>query len=321
MDSSDKKTFLGFDREDLPIVLFAILSGLLILLAILSSFTYKNYFKVDELKHSIVKEDPFKNVKLTAQSAAVWDMKNQKFIFTEQSNKVMPLASIAKLMTAMAALELVPNYTVIPITREYLEEEGDTGLLVNERWRLEDLVILTLVSSSNDGSRAIASIAGAAAAKQSQTAMSGRDLFVQYLNKRAKELGLNSTTFKNENGLDVNGSEGGAYGTARDVALLVDYMVRNHKKILEPTKSNSLQISSLDSVRHRLKNTNSIVDRIPGIIASKTGFTDLAQGNLAVAFSPGMGGPYVVVVLGSTYSERFQDVERLVQATLSQINK
>jgi D-alanyl-D-alanine carboxypeptidase len=51
---------------------------------------------------------------------------------------------------------------------------------------------------------------------------------------------------------------------------------------------------------------------------SKTGYTDLAGGNLAVVFDAGIGHPVAVVVLGSTKEERFTDVQRLVRATSAQ---
>lgn len=52
-------------------------------------------------------------------------------------------------------------------------------------------------------------------------------------------------------------------------------------------------------------------------MASKTGLTDLAGGNLAIAFDAGLGHPIVVVVLGSTEDGRLTDVENLVDATLA----
>jgi D-alanyl-D-alanine carboxypeptidase len=66
-----------------------------------------------------------------------------------------------------------------------------------------------------------------------------------------------------------------------------------------------------------MKNTNQGVVQVPGALLSKTGFTDLAGGNLVVVFDAGMAHPVAVVVLGSTVEGRFTDVKRLMDATLA----
>jgi D-alanyl-D-alanine carboxypeptidase len=143
------------------------------------------------------------------------------------------------------------------------------------------------------------------------------------MNSRAQELGLKSVLFYNDNGLDldVDSENSGAYGNAEDVAKLVDYIIQKHPEILEPTKHSRMSIVSKNNIVHDIKNTNIIVENIPGVIGSKTGFTDLAQGNLTVAFSPGLSGPFVAVVLGSTYDDRFNDINRLISATINHISQ
>jgi D-alanyl-D-alanine carboxypeptidase len=56
---------------------------------------------------------------------------------------------------------------------------------------------------------------------------------------------------------------------------------------------------------------------MPGLLLSKTGYTDLAGGNLVIVFDVGIGHPVAIVVLGSTRDARFTDVEKLMHATLS----
>ena len=58
---------------------------------------------------------------------------------------------------------------------------------------------------------------------------------------------------------------------------------------------------------------------IPGLLGGKTGYTNLAGGNLAVIYDAGLNHPIVVVVLGSTLEGRFGDVETLVDATYGYI--
>jgi len=63
-------------------------------------------------------------------------------------------------MTAIVALEMLPEETVVTIQKEDVAQEGDSGLLVGERWRLADLLRYILTTSSNDGASAVATVAG-----------------------------------------------------------------------------------------------------------------------------------------------------------------
>ena len=60
---------------------------------------------------------------------------------------------------------------------------------------------------------------------------------------------------------------------------------------------------------------------MPGLLAAKTGYTDLSGGNVAVVTSPGIEGPFVTVILGSSFSGRFVDLEKLSRATLEYLEK
>jgi D-alanyl-D-alanine carboxypeptidase len=79
-----------------------------------------------------------------------------------------------------------------------------------------------------------------------------------------------------------------------------------------------LQFASAEK-RYSAENTNVVIDKIPNLIASKTGYTDLAGGNLVIAFDAGLNHPIIISVLGSTEKGRFSDVLQLVQATLKQL--
>jgi len=262
------------------------------------------------------KKNPFDKVSLEAKSAFVWDVKENKVLFGLNEEVQLPLASITKLMTALLVTEIVPEGTIITIKRDDILPEGDNGLRVGERWVLSDVLDFTLVASSNDGAHALASVIGFVKPKQdNQTA---QDLFIDEMNKRARKLGLAQTFFLSESGLDLNGAISGSYGSARDVATLMGYIIENKPEILEATKYAGLEISSKDYI-HSVENTNKYVESIPGIIGSKTGFTDLAGGNLVVAFDVGIGHPVVAVVLGSSREGRFADIEKLVEASIEKV--
>lgn len=256
---------------------------------------------------------PFDTLDLKAKAVYVYDVAEGKVLYKKNEFAQLPLASITKLMMALTATELLPKDSKITIKKEFLEEEGDTGLLANESWTLRDLLDFSLVASSNDGARSIASVVGAFDLQNDDFDL-GRKDFITKMNLRAQELGLKQTYFINESGLDV-GSASGGYGSAIDVEKLMQYILQNKPDILEATKFQKVTVDSLSNLQHTAKNTNIDVGNIPGLLASKTGFTDSAGGNLAVAFDASIGHPIIVVVLGSTIEGRFQDVSSLVKAS------
>jgi D-alanyl-D-alanine carboxypeptidase len=263
--------------------------------------------------------DPFAALSLEAKSAYVLDINSNKLIFEKNGEAQLPLASLTKIMTAVTALSVVPESTIVTIEKDDLKLEGDSGLYADERWRLADLLGLTLIESSNDGAFAAASSIGAIEANTSDKEI-GRRVFVDLMNRKAKELGLSQTYFLNPTGLDENAEMAGGYGSARDVAYLFSYAVGKYPDIFRSTRYSSLKVESLNAPTHTAVNTNKDLDGVPVIIASKTGYTDLAGGNLAIVFDAGVGRPITVVVLGSTISGRFEDVKKLAWATIDALS-
>lgn len=249
----------------------------------------------------IRKIDPFMTISLQAKSAYVWDIQKQKVLFAKNANDVLPLASITKIMTATVASEMLSPTTTISISRADLAQDGDSGLLLDERWTFKKLLDFTLAVSSNDGATALASAADPD--------------FVNKMNEKAKELGLSSMRFYNPTGLDESMTLSGGYGSAADVAKLFSYTLQTHPEIFGATRYARFTTSSLDKINHTAINTDAEINNIPGIIGSKTGFSDLAGGNLAIIYDASINYPVVVVVLGSTYDGRFDDVTALVRAT------
>ena len=264
---------------------------------------------------ALKREKVFSQTETEAVAVYVFDAENGKELYSKNGDIQLPLASLTKVMTAITALSIVPEYSVVDIDHDFLSAEGDSGLYANERWKLKDLLHLTLVQSSNDGAHAIASVAGAFE-KGNDEFVVGRDAFIDDMNKKAKELNLTQTYFLNETGLDVNERLAGGYGSARDVSRMMAFAVKNYRDIFEATARKQLMFTSDSNLPHASRNTNIAVDEIPGLIASKTGYTDLAQGNVVVAFEIEPGHPIVVSVLGSTPQGRFDDVKKLVWATV-----
>ncbi|MCI5108256.1 MAG: hypothetical protein MRY49_00215 [Candidatus Pacebacteria bacterium] len=253
-----------------------------------------------------------------AESVIVWDIKRGKAIYEKNADASKPLASIAKIMTAVTAFDLVPKNTAVSIDEEALKQYGESGLISNERWKLGDLVDFSLVESSNDGIAAVASAVGAIRAGDPDKRNAGRVNFIDLMNQKAREIGMKNTSFSNESGLDIyDESQAGAIGSAKDIALLFEYTLENHPEVLEATSREIYQTTSLSNYYHVAVNTNEAIDKIPALIGSKTGYTDISGGNLAVIIDPGINNPIVIVVLGSTFEERFSDVVVLSEATLN----
>lgn len=255
-------------------------------------------------------QSAFGQITLEAKAAYVYDAVEERELYSKNGTLPLPLASLTKLMTSLVVIEASPGALTVTIGREALQKEGDTGLLAEERWGLPELVGFTLTTSSNDGAFALA----AALAPYLQDTEGNPSTFERAMNGKAKSFGFTSMYFSGSTGLD-EGSVVGGYGSAKDVALLLAYLVGRHPEFLEPTAYETASFASADAL-HNAENTNKRVASIPGLIASKTGFTDLAGGNLAIAFEHGPARPIIVVVLGSSQEGRFDDVEKLVKKTI-----
>lgn len=268
----------------------------------------------DVIPGHIVSTHVFDQISLDAKAAYVYDMSDKTVLFQKNAEAQLPLASLTKLMTALVATESAPSYLHVAVRKEFLTGEDSRPLSAKEEWRLSDLIDLSLVASSNDAAVSIASVIGSQSSNMTDFDI-GQKEFVSKMNDRAASLNLNQTYFLNPSGLDESSKTAGAYGSASDVAKLISYMIKNHPEILEATKYPQTKISSL-SKEHLIKNTDTALDKIPNIIASKTGFTELAGGNLAIVFDASIGHPVIVVVLGSTQEGRFSDVVNLVNKSV-----
>ena len=268
--------------------------------------------------------NPFEDISLEARAVFVFDLKKRSGLFARNENEKLPLASVTKIMTALVAREHMSESVVATLTGDDISVEGDSGLRTGERWRLGDLISVMLLVSSNDAAHAVAGFVGSEGQPNADRE-NARVKFIGMMNEKALALGLAQTQFFNESGLDIKelraglpvatSATAGGYGSAHDVAFLFAELWNNYPETIEITARKDARIISQDDIAHILPNTNEIVGKISGLVASKTGYTDLAGGNLAIIFDRGIGDPVVAVVLGSTYKGRFDDMEKLVEAS------
>lgn len=303
-------------------VLFIILAGLFSAIFITPKQTANVQDTVDietvPVKQGNEGEIPLalSEVSVRAKAAYVWDVKGQRALYMKNEDEVLPLASITKLMTALLAYEIASADTDTLLTNKAIAQEGGgEGLQAGEEFTLKNLSKLALISSSNDAAYALGASTGVLLGDRDPALQ-----FIEGMNIRAEELELNSLNFKSTTGLDISTSEPGAVGSAKDVSLLVEYILKEHPELLEATTLGGARIYNSQGEYHDIENTNEALYAIPNLIGSKTGYTDLAGGNLTVAFDVGMDRPIIVTVLGSTRDERFTDVIRLVNAVRSNIS-
>lgn len=249
----------------------------------------------------------FANIPLTARAAVVYDMTTGKTLYAKNANAQLPLASLTKLLTMYAALSKYATSTTVTIPQDVMGLSAPHAFTPGQQFALGNLARITLVASLNDGAAAIAQMVADNEHTDVSTVLAGA----------AASLGLTQTYAVNGNGLDMNTAISGGYGSARDIAKLAGTVAMRWPSIASATTHPTAQADSLAGTHFQVKNTDPVVNTIPGLMLSKTGYTDLAGGNLALVFDAGLNHPIAVVVLGSTIKDRFTDGQALVAATLA----
>ncbi|MEK7587088.1 MAG: hypothetical protein AAB453_04430 [Patescibacteria group bacterium] len=281
-----------------------IVVGLLLTIGIISFFI-KPTPAVIVTHEPSAKELAFRDLKLEAKAVIIFDPINQEVIYENNADAQLPIASLTKIMTALIANETLVKEKPVEISTDSIREFGDYGFRVGERWQLKNLLDYTLVTSANDGARALAS-----------AFTPDNESVSEIMNQRAKKLNLNQTYFTNATGLDYFDKLPSAQSSARDLSKLFSYILTKQPELFEATTRETINTSSLDLNLYSGQNTNKLAGKIPGLLGSKTGFTDVASGNLVLAFDRGLNQPIVVVVLGSSADGRFSDMEELIHKTM-----
>ncbi|OGG71801.1 hypothetical protein A3A35_02675 [Candidatus Kaiserbacteria bacterium RIFCSPLOWO2_01_FULL_51_21] len=262
--------------------------------------------------------DLFKDLSLEAKAVIVIDWSRNQVLFEKNANAQLPLASLSKLMTVVVADEVLPKGSAVTIRPKDAKQSDNAPLRAGEQWRLKDLLDFTLIGSSNSGASALASEATAALHGETEEKnIQPSSVFLERMNQKAAELGLSQTYFLNETGLDQSSEVPGNNGSARDMAKLLGYIITSRPELLDATRYPEFSAVTVGNTRYRVQNTDTALGHIPGLIGSKTGLTDLAGGNLAVAFDAGIEHPIIVVILGSSQEGRFVDIQKLVDTSLS----
>lgn len=290
-------------------------SGIALLLAsgVLALFFFIPFVLNKEKESTLVAEaaldapDAFARLQIDAKAAIVYDIATGETIYEKNADAQLPLASLTKLLTVYTALTVLSPDTPITIPKEAARLEGPHLFREGQTFSLADLARLSLTASLNDGAAAIA-IATAERENRSES---------ETLAAAAAALDLSQTYAVNGSGLDVSSAVSGGYGSARDMAHLAGALLKKAPDIVYATTLSTAEAVSEGGTAYSVRNTDPMVTTIPRLLLSKTGYTDLAGGNLAIVFDSGIGHPIAVVVLGSSQKARFTDSSALIAATLA----
>ncbi len=238
-------------------------------------------------------------VEVSAPAAVLMEAGTGRVLFEKNAHEVRPCASITKVMTLCLTFDALEsgqlNITDQLSASAHAASMGgsDIWLKEGELMSVDDLIKATVIMSANDAAVVLAeNVAGS------------EEAFVQRMNERAGELGMEETVFKNCNGLDEEGHVTSAY----DVALMSRELIR-HEKIKDYT------LTWIDYVRDgatQLVNTNKLIRSYKGITGLKTGTTSQA-GSCITATAERNGLRLIAVILGAgSTDDRFKDAAALL---------
>ena len=236
---------------------------------------------------------------IRAESAIVVDAMTGQVLFDKNASMQLPPASLTKLFTAFAALEVADLNQQMTVAPADLVGEASMGLTAGEVLPFEALLYGMLLPSGNDAASTIARNLSGSSSKGTAT---GDDAFMAYLNGRVSDLGLNGTRLENPHGLD----QGGHVSTAYDIAKLTIYAMAT-----EPTFAQAIGASNYSRYSHQLTQTNELHTSYPGLIGGKTGVTREAGYSL-MEVAERDGRRVVVVLLGSTADAWYADARALL---------
>ena len=230
---------------------------------------------------------------LPCRAAILIDQTSGAVLYEMNADQTMPIASITKVMTLLLTFEAVhagrlTMDTAVPVSEHAYHMGGSQiWLEPGEQFTLDEMLKAICVSSANDAAVAVAELVGGS-----------EPAFVQQMNARAAELGMEHTTFRNACGLDTEGH----LSTARDVAIMSRTILNTCPEVLHYT---GIWTDTLRGGATQLVNTNKLLKGYNGITGLKTGTTSGA-GVCISASATRDGLDLIAVVLGSlSSSERF----------------
>lgn len=207
---------------------------------------------------------------LSAKTAILMEAETGKVLYEKEADQALPPASVTKVMTLLLIFDALGEGKISldeeVTTSEYAASMGGSQVYLEagETQTVETLIKCISVASGNDACVAMAEKIGGT-----------EDLFVQQMNERAKELGMENTNFVNCNGLDADGH----VTSARDIALMSRELILCYPQIFNYTQiwmENITHVTAKGSSEFGLTNTNKLIRQYEYATGLKTGSTSQA---------------------------------------------
>jgi serine-type D-Ala-D-Ala carboxypeptidase (penicillin-binding protein 5/6) len=225
------------------------------------------------------------NKEFKAKAVLVYEVNSDTILFSQTPDQQLQIASLTKLMTALVSQEDPSFYDPITVTAaDQLNVSPNLRLRIGDQVYPHDLVRAMLVGSANDAAVALANH------------FPNKQVFVDRMNAKAVELGMNSTKFSNPMGFDSASN----YSTATDVLKLVKYALPKlpYQQVWE---NKDYAFTSELGGRYVIKNSSRL--NHTSIKSIKTGNSKGALGNMVVQLEPQNDRKYILIVLGATNRE------------------
>ena len=238
-------------------------------------------------------------LEIKAKSAVLLEPYTGEILYEQNADEQLPPASITKIMSLLLVMEALDrgDFTLetMVTASEHACSMGGSQIWLEpgETMTVDDLLRATVIASANDACVALGELVAGS-----------EEGFVALMNERAKELGMNSTTFKNCTGLDAEGH----ITTAGDVAIMSGELIR-HELIMDYS---TVWMDSLRDGKSELVNTNKLVRFYKGTTGLKTGTTSTAKYCLSATAERDGLSLVAVVMAGETSNDRFEGAKKLL---------
>lgn len=249
--------------------------------------------------------------KLTARSAMVIDAESDNVLFEKNSEEILPIASITKLMTALVFLEnktktwedlveVESGDLIIETESESDLEPAGLNFEAGDKLKVRDVFYGGLIKSANNAMKILSRLTNPCCGKT----------FVDLMNEKARNIGMTGTYFVEPTGLNPENCS-----TAQDLAkLIIESMRKDEIKEALERKIYDIQILRPDGSKYynRARNTNKLLGSFVNLSGAKTGYLE-ESGYCFAGESYYAGRQLIVIILGAKTSEdRFQEAKALI---------
>ena len=205
---------------------------------------------------------------VSAQSYLVFDLNSGQELLQKNSSQKFAIASLTKLMTALAAYNNSNLNLSFKISgQDILDVKPSLGIIPGDEIKAIDIFNSMLIGSCNDAAKALADF----------TSQTTGENFVELMNRQADALGMTNSNFGNPMGFDSNNN----YSTAEDLKLLITATQRL-SAFTDLGRRTGYEFSGSEGKIYFTSATNTLIKNHPDIRAIKTGFTNEANGAMAV---------------------------------------